>query len=88
MNLIEQCAIFIQNAKKILILTGAGMSTESGIPDFRSNTGLYSGEFHGLSPETILSLSFFNKNPKVFWNFISTHMNYSNRAAAHFGRIK
>lgn len=78
MNLIEQCAFIIQNAKKILILTGAGMSTESGIPDFRSNTGLYSGEFQGLAPETILSLSFFNKNPKIFWDYISTHMNYTN----------
>lgn len=64
--------------RKRLILTGAGMSTESGVPDFRSNTGLYSGEFQGLTPETILSLSFFNKNPRTFWDYISTHMNYSN----------
>ncbi len=78
MDLIKQCATFIQNSKKILILTGAGMSTESGIPDFRSDTGLYSGEFQGLRPETILSLSFFKRNPKIFWDYISVYMNYSN----------
>jgi NAD-dependent deacetylase len=78
MDLIKQCATIIKDSKKILILTGAGMSTESGIADFRSNTGLYSGKFQGLRPETILSLSFFNKNPKTFWDYVSEHMNYSN----------
>jgi NAD-dependent deacetylase len=76
MYVIEQCASLIQSSKNILILTGAGMSTESGIPDFRSNTGLYAQEFEGLRPETILSISFFNRNPKIFWNYIKTHMNY------------
>ncbi len=75
---LNQCAAIIQNANKILILTGAGMSTESGIPDFRSYTGLYSKGFQGLTPETILSLSFFKRNPKVFWEYISEYMNYSN----------
>lgn len=77
MDYIKECAALIQNSGRILILTGAGMSTESGIPDFRSENGLYSGEFQGLRPETILSLSFFNRNPKVFWNYISKYMNYT-----------
>lgn len=74
---LKKCASLIKNSNKILILTGAGMSTESGIPDFRSNTGLYTKDFQGLSPETILSLSFFRKNPKVFWKYISEFMNYT-----------
>jgi len=77
MDVLEECSKLIKNAKKILVLTGAGMSTESGIPDFRSDTGLYSKDFQGLSPETILSLSFFKKNPKVFWKYISEYMNYA-----------
>ena len=52
---LKKCASLIKNSNKILILTGAGMSTESGIPDFRSNTGLYTKDFQGLRPETILS---------------------------------
>lgn len=77
MDILEKCSNLIKNAKKILILTGAGMSTESGIPDFRSNTGLYSKDFQGLSPEMILSYSFFRRNPKVFWKYISECMNYA-----------
>lgn len=76
-NLFKQCATLIQDANKILVLTGAGMSTESGIPDFRSNMGLYARDFQGLSPETILSLSFFRSNPKMFWKYISKYMNYA-----------
>lgn len=92
---LKRCAEIIENSNKILILTGAGMSTESGIPDFRSNTGLYSKEFQGLTPETILSISFFKRNPKVFWNFISEYMDYSNvepnvghYLLAKWGRLK
>lgn len=76
MDVCEKCSTIINQSNKILVLTGAGMSTESGIPDFRSNTGLYSKDFQGLSPETILSLSFFRKNPEVFWKYISEYMNY------------
>lgn len=78
MELLKKCSTLINNSNKILILTGAGMSTESGIPDFRSNTGLYAKDFEGLSPETILSFSFFLKNPKVFWKYVSEYMNYAN----------
>lgn len=77
MNILRECSGLIKNSNKILVLTGAGMSTESGIPDFRSNTGLYSKDFQGLSPETILSLSFFRRNPKVFWKYIAKCMNYA-----------
>ena len=77
MDAIRQCADLIKKADKILILTGAGMSTESGIPDFRSDTGYYSKEFQGLKPETILSLSFFKRYPKKFWEYIAAYMDYT-----------
>ncbi len=75
MDLFTQCASIIGKSQKIMFLTGAGMSTESGIPDFRSGTGLYQGQFHGLKPETILSLSFFKQNPSVFWDYIAQYLN-------------
>ena len=49
----------LDHSKRIVFFGGAGVSTGSGIPDFRSDNGLYTGEFEGLSPETILSSSFF-----------------------------
>jgi NAD-dependent deacetylase len=42
METIKELAQIIKNAKNITIFTGAGMSTESGIPDFRSDNGIYS----------------------------------------------
>ncbi len=77
MDKYEQCALLIRQAKNILILTGAGMSTESGIPDFRSSNGLYKGEFHGMRPEEILSYTFFRQNPDIFWEYIKTNMDYT-----------
>ncbi len=60
----------LKTAKKIVFFTGAGMSTESGIPDFRSDKGLYSeDEFSGYEPETILSRSFFRKFPGIFYKY-------------------
>lgn len=60
----------LKKAKRIVFFTGAGMSTESGIPDFRSDTGLYSeDEFSGYEPETILSKSFFLKYTDVFYKY-------------------
>lgn len=57
-------ASLINESKNIVFLTGAGMSTESGIPDFRSSTGIWTQE---LSREQIMSLGFFNRKPKIFW---------------------
>lgn len=61
----KQCAYFIKEAKNICILTGAGMSTNIGIPDFRSKTGWYSKE-----PGDILSFTNFMKNPKEVYRFL------------------
>ena len=60
----------IGNAKRIVFFGGAGVSTESSIPDFRGKDGLYKArnEF-GLSPETLLSHEFFVRHPDVFYKY-------------------
>ena len=57
----------IKGARSLVVLTGAGISTLSGIPDFRSSKGLYSEHWGNLAVEEILSLSFFSKHPEVFY---------------------
>ena len=66
----------IECSKRIVFFGGAGVSTASGIPDFRSSDGLYAGEYDGLSPEEILSRSFFYFHPEVFFDFYRKHMLY------------
>ncbi len=63
----------IDNAKNIVFFGGAGVSTESGIPDFRSVDGLYSQKYQ-YSPETIVSHSFYKKNPEEFYRFYKDKM--------------
>lgn len=58
----------IDESKKIVFFGGAGVSTESGIPDFRSQDGLYSQQWK-YPPETIISRSFFDANPQEFYRF-------------------
>ncbi len=62
-----------------MVLTGAGISTESGIKDFRSRTGIYS-----QSPEYILSLDFFYQHPKEFYRFAVENL-YHPDAAPNIG---
>lgn len=60
----------VKESKYVVAFTGAGLSTESGIPDFRSTSGLYlSGPFQGYTPEQILSTQFFRMNKPVFFAF-------------------
>ena len=58
----------LQGARRIVFFGGAGVSTESGIPDFRSTDGLYRQEYK-YPPETILSHTFFEQNPEEFFRF-------------------
>ena len=58
----------IDGSNRIVFFGGAGVSTESGIPDFRSQDGLYQQEWQ-YPPETIISRSFFDANPKEFYRF-------------------
>lgn len=60
----------IKNSQNMVVFTGAGISTESGIPDFRSSSGLYAtGKFKDWKPEQILSRRFFLVKPEVFYEF-------------------
>ncbi len=59
---------WIDESSNIVFFGGAGCSTESGIKDFRSVDGLYS-EHYDYPPETILSHSFFERDPEVFYRF-------------------
>lgn len=59
----------LDKARRVVVLTGAGVSTLSGIPDFRSSTGLYSKEFGSMSVEEILDIEFFKAHPDVFYDW-------------------
>ena len=64
----------VDRSKRIVFFGGAGVSTASGIPDFRSADGLYAGEEEGLSPEAILSRSFFYLQPEAFFDYYRKHL--------------
>ncbi|MBQ6510335.1 MAG: NAD-dependent protein deacylase [Flexilinea sp.] len=65
-----QLAEWIQTSDYTVFFGGAGVSTESGIPDFRSENGIYKAlEKYGRSPETLLSHSFFELRPDVFYRY-------------------
>ena len=72
---IRQLQEIIDNAKHIVFFTGAGVSTDSGIPDFRSQDGLYNTQYK-YPPETIISHSFFERNPEEFFRFYKDKMLY------------
>ena len=66
----------LDHSRRIVFFGGAGVFTASGIPDFRSSNGLYIQEFDGLTPEMILSKSFFYLHPDVFFDFYKKYMIY------------
>lgn len=63
----------IDNSSRIVFFGGAGVSTESGIPDFRSADGLYSQQYK-FPPEQIVSHTFFTKYPEEFFRFYRDRM--------------
>ena len=63
----------VEESDNIVFFGGAGVSTESGIPDFRSTDGLYHQQYD-YPPETILSHSFYESNPEEFFRFYRTKM--------------
>jgi NAD-dependent deacetylase len=67
---------WVINSNNIVFFGGAGVSTESGIPDFRSVDGIYHMKYE-YPPETILSHSFFINNPKDFYDFYKEKMIYT-----------
>lgn len=79
----------IHDYNNIVFFGGAGVSTESGIPDFRSVDGLYNTQYD-YPPETILSHSFYMRNRQEFYRFYHNKMLYPNAKpnAAHFALAK
>ena len=72
---IETLQKWIDESRRIVFFGGAGVSTESGIPDFRSTGGLYNQEYD-YPPETIVSATFFQQNPGEFYRFYRDRMIY------------
>ena len=70
---IETLKNWIAESNNIVFFGGAGVSTESGIPDFRSVDGLYHQKFD-YPPEAIISHSFYLKNPAYFFRFYREKM--------------
>jgi len=64
----------VDRARRIVFFGGAGVSTASGIPDFRGREGLYAQRYGDLTPEMMLSASFFYLHPDLFFDFYRTHM--------------
>ena len=73
MEKIEIFKKWIEESSRIVAFTGAGVSTESGIPDFRSVDGLYNQKFD-YPPETIISHSFYERRPEYFFRFYREKM--------------
>ena len=64
---------WIDESRSIVFFGGAGVSTESGIPDFRSVDGLYNQQYD-YPPEEILSRTFFDRKPEEFYRFYRNKM--------------
>lgn len=73
MTQIEQLKEWVEKSDNIVFFGGAGVSTESGIPDFRSVDGLYHQQYD-YPPETILSHTFYRRKPEEFYRFYRAKM--------------
>ena len=73
MNQIEALQKMIDESKRIVFFGGAGVSTESNIPDFRSADGLYQEKYH-YPPEQVVSHTFFMKKTELFYDFYKNKM--------------
>jgi len=73
MEALQTLRSWVRESRNIVFFGGAGVSTESGIPDFRSTDGLYHQKFD-YPPEQILSHSFFEQNPEEFFHFYREKM--------------
>ena len=75
----EELKKVIDNSDNIVFFGGAGVSTESDIPDFRSSNGIFNAQKNiTYSPETAVSHSFFMRNPEFFYQFYKDKMIYEN----------
>jgi len=91
---IETLARLIRGSENTVFFGGAGVSTESGIPDFRSETGLYAAQkVYGYAPEELISYSLFQREPELFFRYYKENLihpsaqpNAAHRALAEMGR--
>jgi len=78
-NSIEKLTQILKESTSIVFFGGAGMSTESGIPDFRSSTGLFNEKLNiTFTPEQLVSHTFFMRYPEEFFNFYKDKLIYPN----------
>lgn len=70
MDALRTAADYIARSRRSVALTGAGVSTESGLPDFRSDSGLWAG----VDPLEVASLSAFQRRPQAFYHFYRTRL--------------
>ncbi|MEG2289433.1 MAG: NAD-dependent protein deacylase [Clostridium sp.] len=76
-NNIEKLTQILKESNNIVFFGGAGMSTESGIPDFRSANGLFNDKLNiTFTPEQLVSHSFYIKYPELFFNFYKSKLIY------------
>lgn len=82
---IETLTEWVRRSQHIVFFCGAGCSTDSGIPDFRSSGGIYDEAYGDLSPERIISHSFFCSDPETFFRFYREKLCYPDAkpCAAH-----
>ena len=73
MGQIEELQRMVDESERIVFFGGAGVSTESQIPDFRSSNGLYQLEYH-YPPEQVVSHSFFVRHTEEFYQFYKERM--------------
>lgn len=79
---IRQLADILKTSNNVVFFGGAGVSTASGIPDFRSANGLYSMKYkRNLSPEELVSHTFFVKDTEMFYEFYKEHLVYPDAKA-------
>lgn len=88
---IEELKKIVDNSSNIVFFGGAGVSTESNIPDFRSSNGLYSKKLKAnFTPEQLVSHTFFIRYPEEFFNFYKSKLVYPDAKpnAAHLALAK
>lgn len=88
---VKQLKEIIENSNNIVFFGGAGVSTESNIPDFRSENGIYNAvNQYGYPPETMLSHSFFVSHPDIFFEYLKKTLIYPDAKPnnAHIGLAK
>ena len=74
---IQALQTIINNSQHLVFFGGAGVSTESGIPDFRSAQGVYSQDLgRNFSAEQLISHSMYRKYPQLFYDFYRQHLIY------------